>query len=92
MLPRSHAVLRVVLVVAYRVAVVIAVVVQSDAVELFEWICNLAHGSGKTRVQWHTLDFRHTNIYTLALLDVPEVGGFYALTLVGDDGWFRMAQ
>lgn len=80
------------LVVAYRVAVVIAVVVQSDAVELFEWICNLAHGSGKTRVQWHTLDFRHTNIYTLALLDVPEVGGFYALTLVGDDGWFRMAQ
>ena len=92
MLPRSHAVLCVVLVVAYRVAVVIAVVVQSDAVELFEWIRNFTHGSSETRVQWDTFDFRHTDIYALALLDVPEVGCFYAVTLVGDDGWFRMAQ
>lgn len=92
MLPRSHAVLCVALVVACRVAVVIAVVVQSDAVELFEWIRNLAHGSSETRVQWYTLDFRHTDIYTMAFLDVPEVGCLYAVTLVGDDGWFRMAQ
>jgi hypothetical protein len=38
------------------VAVVIAVVVKRHAVELLEGICNLAHGSCKTRIEGNALD------------------------------------
>lgn len=74
------------------VAVVIAVVVQSHAVELFERIRNLAHGGSETRVQWNALDLRYTYVDALALLDVPEVGCLNAVALVRNDRWFRMAQ
>lgn len=72
--------------------VVVAVVVQGDAVELFEWISNLAHGRGKTRIERYALDPGGSNIYALALLDITEVGCFDALTLVWDNGRLHVTQ
>lgn len=78
--------------VSHRVAVVITVVVKGDTVELLERVRNLAHWRRKARVQWHTLDPRGSDVDTLALFDIPEVWCLNAVTLVRDDGWFRMAQ
>lgn len=92
MLPQARVLLREVLVVSCRVAVIVAVVVKCDTVELFERIRNLAHRSRQARVQWYALDPRGSNVNTLALLYVPEVGRLDAVTLVRDNGGLRVAE
>lgn len=84
--------LRVMFVIHRPMRVVVAVVVQSDAVELLERIRDFAHGSRKARVQWHTLNLRGSNVDTLTLLDVPEVRSFDAVALVRNDWRFRVTQ
>ena len=74
------------------VVVVVAVVVQRDAVELLERIGNLAHGSRKARVQGHALDLGRPNVHTLALLDIPEVGCLDSVALVRNDRRLRVTQ
>lgn len=71
---------------------VITIVVKSDAVEFLKRIRNLAHWRRKPRVQWHAFDLRGSNVDTLALFDIPEVGRLDTVTLVGNDGGFRVAQ
>lgn len=78
--------------VGYRVAVVVAVVVEGDTVELLKRIRNLAHWSCEARVQRYTLDLRRSNVDTLALFYVPEVGRLNAVALVRNDGRFRVAE
>src|SRR5689334_4057818 len=73
-------------------AMIVAVVVKSDAVELLERIRNLPHWRRKARIQWHALDLRGSNVDTLTLLDVSEIGCLNAVTLVRNDGWFRVAE
>lgn len=68
------------------VVMVVSVVVKSDAVELFKRICNFTPWRSKTRVQRYALDPRGSNINTLGLLDISEVGRLYTLALVWDDG------
>lgn len=79
-------------VVRHRVAVVVTVVVKRNTVELFERVRNLAHGRCKARVQGYAFDPRSSNVDTLALLDIPEIGRLNTVTLVRNNWWFRMAQ
>lgn len=81
-----------VLLVAYRVVMIVAIVVQSDAVKLLERIRNFAHGSCKTRVQGNTFYFRRANVNTLTLLDISEVWRLDPMALMRDDGGLRVAQ
>lgn len=71
--------------------VVVAIVVEGNAVEFFERICNLAHGCCETRVEGHTLHPRGSNVYALALLYIAEVRRLDALALVWDDGRFHVS-
>ena len=80
------------LVVGHRVTVIITVVVKGDTVELLEGIRSLAHRRRKAGVQWHTLYLGGSNVDTLALLDIPEVGRLNTVTLVRNDRGFRVAQ
>lgn len=73
-------------------AVVVAIVVKSDAVELLKGINNFAHRCGKTRIQRDASCFRSTDIHTLAFLDVPKVRRLYSASLVWYDGRLRMPQ
>lgn len=70
--------------------VIVAIVVKRDAIELLKRICNFAHGGSETRVEGHTLDLGGSNVYTLAFLHVSEIGCFYTLALVWDNGWLHM--
>jgi hypothetical protein len=72
------------------VVMVISVVMQSNTVELFERIRQFSHGCSKTRVQRDALDPPGSNINTLGLLNIPEVGCFDTLALVGDDRWLHV--
>jgi hypothetical protein len=54
----------------------VAVVMQSDAVELLEWIRNLVSRRGETRVQRYALQLARAavaNIDTVRLLHITEV-------------------
>ena len=70
---------------------VIAVMMQSDTVEFFKWICNLAHRGCETRIQWNALDLCDSNVNTLAFLDIPEVGRLDALALMRNDGGLHVS-
>lgn len=91
-LPRARGLLRKMFVVGCRMAVIVAIMVKSNAVELLKRIHNFAHGSCKTRVKRDALDSRSANVNTLALLDVSEVGCFDPMTLVWNNGRFRVTQ
>lgn len=71
---------------------VVPIVVQRDAVELFEWIRLFLSRRLQSAVQWHSLRLRRADIYTLTLLHVTEIDRVDAAALVWDDGWFRMPQ
>lgn len=86
---------------------VIAVVMQCDTVEFFERVRDLATGSSQPRIQRHALhladrdvtrvlDWRGgpvpTKIHRMALLDISEVDGINAPTLIWYDGRLRVAK
>ena len=73
-------------------AVIVAVMVESDAVELFKRIHYFSHGRGKPRVQRDTLRFRGANVHALAFLHVPEIWRLDSTALVRDDGRLRVSQ
>lgn len=74
------------------VVVIVTIVVQSHAVELFKWIRDFAHRGSETRVQWNALDFRYANVDALALFDVSEVGCLNTMALVRNNGRLRVAE
>ncbi len=91
-LPGTWILLRKVLVIGYRVAVVITIVMQGHTVKLLERISNLTHGGCESRVQRDPFDLSRADVYTLTLLDISEVGCLYAMALVWNDGRFRVAE
>lgn len=81
----------------------VSVMVQSHAVELFEWICNLSTRRGESRIQWHALHLARAhaetlvraiaaNIDTVRFFDVAEIESVNAATLVGNDRRLRVAK
>jgi hypothetical protein len=80
------------LVVGHRVTVIITIVVKGNTVEFLEGIRNLAHRCRKAGVQWHTLYLGGSDVDTLALLDISEVGRLNTVALVRNDRGFRVAQ
>ena len=80
---------------------VVAVVVERDAVEFLERICQLAAWRGEPAVEWHTLHatrrhgetlVRRAQIHAVALLDITEIDRVDAPSLRRDDGRLRMPQ
>jgi hypothetical protein len=72
--------------------VVVAVVVKSHAVELFEWVSDLAHWRCETRVKRNTLDLGRSDIHTVALLHIAEVGCLDTSALVWNNRWLHVPQ
>lgn len=72
--------------------VIIAVMMQRNAVELLEGVCNFTHGSSEAGIQRDALSFRRTDIDALTFFHIPEVGSFDAAALVRDHGRLHMAQ
>jgi len=73
-------------------AVIVAIVMERNAVELLKGIDHLAHGCGKPRIQGYAFRPRSANVNALAFLHIAEVRRFHSPALVGDDGWFRVPQ
>ena len=71
---------------------VVSVVMEGDAVELLKWICHFSHWCSQARVQGYALDPRGSDINTLGLLDIPEVGRLYTLALMWDNWWLHVSQ
>lgn len=75
------------------VVVIIAIMVQRDAVELEEGVCYLVSGSRKATVQRHALHrSRSADINAFTLLNVTEVGCFVASQRMRDDRRLHMAN
>ena len=71
--------------------VFVTIMMQGDTVELFKGVGDFAHWGRKARVERYTLGFGCADVYTLAFLNISEIWSFNAVTLMGDDRWFRMA-
>jgi hypothetical protein len=71
---------------------VVAVVMKSHAVELFERVGNFAHWRCETRVKRNTLDLGGSDIHTVALLHIAEVGCLDTGALVGNNRWLHVSQ
>jgi hypothetical protein len=69
---------------------VVAIVMQGNAVELFKGVGKFTHGCSKARVKRHALNLGGSNVYTVALLDVAEVRGFDTCALVRNDRWLHV--
>lgn len=73
----------------------IIVVVERDAVELEEGVCGFVARGCQPAVQGNARGIHRpgaANVHAFALLDVPKVDGINATALVGDDGWFHVAD
>ena len=81
-----------VLLIRVVMVVIVAIVVKRNAIEFLKWIRNFAHWGSEARVERHTLDLGGSYVYALAFLHIAEVGRFYAVALVRDNGWLHMTQ
>jgi hypothetical protein len=71
---------------------VVAIMMKSYAVELFERIGNFAHGCSKTRVERNTLDLGGPNVHTVTLLDIAEVGRLNTCALMWHNRRLHVAK
>lgn len=71
---------------------VVAVVMQSNTVELLERISNLGPWRSEARVKRNALDSRRANVYALALFHVAEVGRLHPSALMWNDRRLHVAQ
>lgn len=94
----SHHVDRVEISVRRRVVsgiriVFITIVMESDAVELFKWISNLATRRGQATIQRHAIHWpRSTNIDALTLLHIAEINGVNTAALIRHDGRLHVSN
>jgi hypothetical protein len=77
--------------VAGFVVVIVAVVMQSYAVELLKGVGKFAHWGSETRVKRDTFDLGGSDIHTVALLHVAEVRCFNTCALVRNDRGLHVA-
>lgn len=70
----------------------ISIVVESHAVELFKGIGNFTHWCSKTGVQGDAFCLGSTNVHALTLLHVSEVRCFHPAALVGNNWRLRVSQ
>lgn len=83
----------------------IAIMMQCNAIELLKRICNFPARRVESTVERYTLHFargytppfvlarhRRAEIDGMGFLNVAEVDGVDAATLVGNDGWFLVTE
>ena len=70
--------------------VIVAVVMQGDAVELAEGIIHLRSRRGQAAIQRNTFEPRPANVHALALLYIAKVDRVSSFRGVGDYGVFHM--
>lgn len=65
---------------------------QCHAIELLKGVHNLPGRRRKPRIHRYAFQFAGADIDASALLDVTEVDGVEGSALVGDHGWFHVAE
>lgn len=75
--------------------VIIAIMVQGNAVELEEGIGNFVTRRRKSAIERHACHVRllgAANVYAFAFLDVSKVDSINTATSMGHDGWLHMSN